>query len=378
MKIIETWPLPSASPGTSRSLKIIRYGVRGNRPKVYIQAGLHADEAPGYIVLHHLMELLDEADSRGVINGEIIVVPAANPIGLSQWRDEWLNGRFDFSNSVNFNRKHLALSSRVAEKIAGKLGPVSQKNIELIRDCMSEVISDITPEDEAGHLKHQLLNLSHDADIVLDLHCDLQASMHLYMGTAHWPDGSDLAAYMGAEAILLAADSGGDPFDEANSKIWWELAQRFPDQPIPPACFAVTVELRGISDTDLKPANQDAKHLYSFLQNRGCLEGTPAEMPPLAGQATPLTGVDYIKADLPGIISYLKDVGTHVTKGETVAIIYNPLAEHEGNRTHEVKSRTEGLLFSRNVDRFARPGRIIAKVAGAAPLREDSGNLLTL
>ncbi len=378
MKIVETWPLPPASPGTSRSLDIIRYGSRGARPKTYIQAGLHADEAPAYLVLHHLTHLLDQASSQGIINGEIVVIPAANPIGLSQWRDEWLNGRFDFANSVNFNRNHHDLCAQVADKITGRLTPLAQKNIEIIRTSMAEIISGLSPADEAGHLKNHLLSLSHDADIVLDLHCDLQASMHLYMGTALWPDGSDLAAYLGAETILLASDSGGNPFDEANSRIWWELAKKFPDQPIPPASFAVTVELRGISDTGLELVQQDAAHLYSFLQNRSCIEGPAPEPPPLAGNATPLTGVDYIKAEKPGIISYLKEVGTFVSKGETVAIITNPLAKSENDRTHAVKSRTEGRLFSRNVDRFARPGRIIAKIAGAEPLREESGNLLTM
>ena len=378
MKIVESWPLPAAAPGTSRSLKIYRYGTKGARPKVYIQAGLHADEAPGFVVLHHLTELLDQASNRGIINGEIIVVPVANPIGLSQWRDESLNGRFDFSNSVNFNRNHIDLVKQVAEQISARLGPVPQKNIDLIRDCMSEILSDMNPEDEAGHLKHKLLSLSHDADIVLDLHCDLQASMHLYLGTALWPDGTDLAAYMGAEAILLAADSGGTPFDEANSRLWWALAERFPDHPIPSACFAVTVELRGISDTDGEMTQRDAHNLYSFLQNRDSIDGAAPEPPELRSSATPLTGVDYIKAEVPGIITYLKEVGSFVKKGETIAEIINPLAEQQDDKIYPVRSSAEGKLFSRNVDRFARPGRIMAKVAGKEPLREDSGNLLTL
>ena len=123
---------------------------------------------------------------------------------------------------------------------------------------------------------------------------------------------------------------------------------------------------------------QDAGNLYSFLQKRSCIGGSAPKPPPLAGNATPLTGVDYIKAEKPGIISYLKEVGAFVRKGETVATITNPLAENENARVHAVKSCTEGHLFSRNVDRFARPGRIIAKIAGAEPLREDGGNLLTM
>ena len=377
MKRIETSYLPPSSPGTKRSIEIIHYTGSSPGPKVYIQAGLHADEAPGYVVLFLLRKLLDQADDRGELKGEIIVVPAANPIGLSQWRDETLQGRFDFFNSVNFNRQHQDLIERVAEKVAPHLSPSPQENIALIRKITAEILSEITPQDEAEFLKILLFSLSHDADIVLDLHCDLEALMHVYLGTPLWPDGTDLAAYLGAEAILLAANSGGTPFDEANSRPWWALAEKFPNRPIPTACFAATVELRGLADTETRQAHKDAKNLYSFLQNRGAVSGNAPELPLLRQEATPLTGVDYIKATVPGVVSYLKEPGTMVTQGQIIAEIMNPLAESENDRITKVIAQTDGMFFSRNRDRFARPGRIIAKIAGKEPLREENGHLLT-
>ncbi len=41
------------SPGTARSLTVHRFGAPGARPKAYLQAGVHADEIPGLLVLHH-------------------------------------------------------------------------------------------------------------------------------------------------------------------------------------------------------------------------------------------------------------------------------------------------------------------------------------
>ena len=332
---------------------------------------------PVYVVLFHLRKMLDQAEAQGEIKGEIIVVPAANPIGLSQWQNEAMQGRFDSANSINFNRNHQDLAGKIAEEITGRLSGDPDKNIELIRNTTRELVGQITPADETESLKLLLFSLAHDADIVLDLHCDLEALMHLYLGTALWPDGTDLAAYLGAEAILLASDSGGTPFDEANSKLWWDLAEKFPDVPIPPACFSATVELRGSADTSISVAREDARNLYSFLQNRGVVAGTPAELPDLKQEATPLTGVDYIKATGTGIISYLKKPGDIVAKDEVVAVMLNPLAESEEQRVTEIKSSTDGIMFSRNTDRHARPGRIIAKVAGKRPLREESGHLLT-
>ena len=281
MKSSETRVLPQVSPGTRRSLTILRYGLAGSRPKAYLQAGLHADEAPGYPVLQTLIEKLDKATEQGAINGEIVIVPAANPIGLAQWRDEMLQGRFDFVNSINFNRQHHDLISRLIDVIGPKLGKDAEQNVKVIRTCSGEIIADLQPEDEAAMLKQLLLSLSYDADIVLDLHCDLEALMHVYIGTPLWSDAEDLSAQMGAEATLLATDSGGTPFDEANSRPWWVLAEQFPEHPIPPACLAATVELRGLADTDPEMIEHDSDNLFSFLQRRGLISGTPEQLPKL-------------------------------------------------------------------------------------------------
>jgi predicted deacylase len=374
MKTTERLNLPSTSPGTSRSLSIIRYGTPGSGPKVYVQAGLHADEAPGFLVAYHLEQLFDHAE----IKGEIILVPVANPIGLSQWRDDLLHGRFDFVNSINFNRHHHDLTDIIADRAADLLGDDATQNVSIIRTCTAAILQEVEPEDEAEYLKKILLSLSHDADIVLDLHCDHEALMHIYMGTPLWPDSRDLAAQLGAEVTLLAKNSGGNPFDEACSRLWWDLAAKFTSHPIPPACLAATIELRGAADTDPGVARKDAENIFYFLQRRNIIEGTAPQQPQLKNEATPLTGVDYVKAAVPGIITYLKKTGDWVKNGDVIAEIITPLPQADEQTLQQVKSRTDGLLFTRNCDRFARPGRVLAKIAGKKPLRDDDSNLLTL
>ena len=131
----------------------------------------------------------------------------------------------------------------------------------------------MAPQDEAEYLKHRLLSLAHDADIVLDLHCDDQALMHIYLGTPLWPGSADLSAQLGAEVTLLAEDSGGAPFDESCSRIWWQLAEKFPDYPIPPACLSATVELRGIADVSHENGAHDAENIFIFLKKKGICPG---------------------------------------------------------------------------------------------------------
>ena len=364
--------------GNERALTIIRYGSGSAGKKAYVQAGLHADEAPGYLVMHHLIDLLDAADAAGTIEGEILLIPVANPIGAGQWRDEVLRGRFDYFDNTNFNRKHVDITEKVAENIQDALTDSPDKNKAIIRQAMTDVLHDLSPEDESAQLKHLLLSLSFDADIVLDLHCDYQAVTHVYMGSPLWPEASDLSAQIRSEATLLAKVSGANPYDEACSRIWWELAEKFPAYPIPFACLAATIELRGISDVSHELASHDAENIFLFLQRRGLIPGKAAELPTLINDATPLRGVAHVKATAPGVVVYFKTPGDAVQKGDVIAEIVNPLESDQNSRVTRVKSTIDGILISVNVDRFARPGRMLAKIAGKKPLTDKGENLLTL
>ena len=75
--------LLSPSLGSRKNLVSFHYGTPGARPKVYIQASLHAEELPGMLVAHHLRSLLDRAEAAGALAGEVVLVPAANPIGVA-------------------------------------------------------------------------------------------------------------------------------------------------------------------------------------------------------------------------------------------------------------------------------------------------------
>jgi predicted deacylase len=376
-KTIKQHVIPASSLANARTLTEIRYGDQKAVNKAYIQAGLHADEAPGFLVMHHLINLLDSADAAGKIDGHILLVPVANPIGISQWRDERLQGRFDFFDSINFNRRHLDITVQIAKRVKNRLQDSPRENVTLIRKTAGKVLGSLAPRDEAAYLKHLLLTLAVDADVVLDLHCDDQALIHVYLGTPLWPEAADLSAQLGAEVTLLAEDSGVTPFDEACSRTWWNLAEKYPDYPIPSACLAATVELRGISDVSHARGAQDAGNIFLFLQRRGFIQGVPPEVPPLRNQATPLRGVEHIKAQAPGVVVFLKKPGDRITKGDVIAEIVNPLEEVAKNRITRVKSSIEGLLFSINTDRYARPDRILAKIAGKVPFKDKGENLLT-
>ena len=365
-------PLMAPSPGTSRDLVMHRFGAPGARPKAYIQGSLHADELPGGLVAHHLGGLLDNAD----VTGEIVLVPAANPIGLDQRVMGHHLGRHFGGTGDNFNRGYPDLTDAVAEQVEDRLGSDQAANADLVRAAMAAAAAELKPTTELDTLRFTLMRLAADADIVLDLHCDQEAELYIYLGEDLWPEARDLSADLGAVATLLALDSGGGSFDEAFSLPWWNLKQRHTDKPIPAGCLSTTVELRGSADVYDDLAAQDAAGLFRFLQRRCLVAGDPGPLPALIAEATPLTGCDMIRAPVGGIVAYRRQLGETVAAGDVIAEIVDQTAPPDRART-PVAARTAGRLFSRSDQRWARAGQPIAKVAGTEPLPDRGDYLLS-
>jgi hypothetical protein len=369
--------LPAPVPGTRRQVRVLRFGAEGARPKAYLQAGLHGDELPGILALARLIEFLEDAQRSGRVLGEAVVVPVANPIGLAQVLMDRHTGRYDLALMTNFNRGWPDLAEAVAGDVAGRLGDDAAANVAAIRAALVGRAAALPEAGENRALRKLLFGLACDADLVLDLHCDLEAVPHLYVGTPLWPDAADLAAELGARAVLLAEVSGGEPFDEACSGPWWALARRFPERPIPAACLAATVELRGLTDVSEAVADRDAEALWRFLQRRGVVAGDPGPLPELPVEATPLAGVAMVRAPSGGIVSYEAAPGEVVRAGQRIAVIVDPLAAERRARRHAVAAPIDGVLYARSQNRLARAGELVAKIAGREPLPERAGKLLS-
>jgi predicted deacylase len=127
-------------------------------------------------------------------------VPAANPIGLAQAIHGAAFGRFDLTTGVNFNRAYKHVANDLKQSLAGKLGQDAAANVALIREHARASIAAWTPATDAETLKKTLMTLAIDADIVLDLHCDNEAVLHIYAGTPLAEAIAPLSAIMGSHA----------------------------------------------------------------------------------------------------------------------------------------------------------------------------------
>ncbi|MHC8317567.1 succinylglutamate desuccinylase/aspartoacylase family protein [Pseudomonas sp. LB3P31] len=356
-------PLLTRTPCTRRELISLHYGQAGRAGKVYLQASLHADELPGMLALHHLRQLLDRAEAHDEILGEIVLVPIANPIGLEQTLMHDAMGRFDFNSGENFNRRYPDLAAMVANRLADKLTEEPDQNVQIIRRTMLDALQQLHPGSEIDSLRRAQLLLAVDADVVLDLHCDAQAVVHLYAETPCREQIEPLARYIGAQATLLADGSGAGSFDEACGQPWWRLAEQFAGR-VPSGCLAATVELRGEALVEHALAAQDAAALYAFLQYRGIIKGTPPPMPALPHPATPFEGSLTLRAPCAGLVVFLHQPGAWIECAEPVVHIIDPIS----GVTQVVCSAVSGLMYMRSAIRFAAAGVELCKVAGATVL----------
>ncbi|MBI1172956.1 succinylglutamate desuccinylase [bacterium] len=358
---IETLSLTGASAGTRRELTLYRYGAARAQPKVYLQAGLHADEMPGVLVLQHVMDLLDEASSRGQIIGEICIVPVANPIGLSQWTHQRPLGRQDADSLKNFNRGFPDLAKLVGPAIERQLTPEPERNLSLIRGAFRKALSDLRPRTDLEEMQVGLMMWSCDADYVLDLHCDHFAVMHLYASSERPDVTSLLCRAVGARLALIEDFSGANAFDEAHAAPWRSLREKYGAR-VPQGCFAATLEYRGQLDVEDALARDDALHLMTFLAAVGALTGVEAKPAHPDAPHLPLAGAAEIVAPQGGVLTWQAHPGDKVAAGQVLGHIVDPVSR----RRMAVTAPIAGLMFRTEFWRACQRGQTLAHVAGAA------------
>jgi len=378
-KIVETIELLSPSPGTSRTIAVHHYGTPGKGPKAYFQGAIHADEYPGLLVANHLVALLDQAEQDGLITGEVVVVPVANPIGLDQCLNGSHRGRYELCSGGNFNRDWPDLSDAVAGKVRGHLGKDEASNVKAIRKALTQAVAELPENNEFDSLRKALLGQSVTADFVFDLHCDLEALMHLYASRRHRDLAVELGRDIDARVVLLENEPGGAPFDEANAGVWWRLRDKIGAKcPFPDACFATTVELRGVLDVEDSLAALDARGMYRFLQRHGLIKGPGEPVPDTPLQPTPLEGTDVLSSPGAGIVVYHKQIGDQVRAGDVVAELIDLMEPDPKKARTPIVSKATGLFFARMTERLMRPGAEIGKIAGPEPLaHRKAGQLLS-
>jgi predicted deacylase len=320
------------------------------------------------LVAHHLRQRLAALQAAGPrASAKSCWCPRPTRWACTSGCRHGYQGRFDLASGENFNRHYADLTDAVAGG-ARPSRPRRAANVACVRAALREAVAALPARPARWTACAACCwALAVDADIVIDLHCDSEACC-----TCTPPRllaaAEPLARCLGVQAVLLAESSGGDPFDEACS-----MSVAGPGKapraalPLPQACLAVTVELRGEADVEHALAAADAEGLLHFLALQGLLDVAAAEPPPLRCTATPLAGSVPIVAPHGGVVVFARSRATRCRPGPDCR------THQPAHRRHHAAARpVAGLFFARDNRRFARAGSRLGKVAGTQALRQGS------
>jgi len=162
-----------------------------------------------FAVLNQLMRRLDSADRNGDFRGHCVIVPVANPIAASQRVHGQRLGQTDLDSGEPFNSHYPRLLESVAKLATRHLRGDPQYDRLIVRGALRAALAKTEPLRPVDHLRHTLLSLACDADVVLDLHGKRDALTHMYLGSRLWPQASDLHRQMQSRATLLAENNRG-------------------------------------------------------------------------------------------------------------------------------------------------------------------------
>ena len=366
------------SPGAQFTLPIYEFGQTKKGPKIYLQAGMHADEHPGMLVLHHLMDLLEKAEKENQLAAHFVILPVVNPLGLTHITHHHHYGRYHLTNGLNYNRGWPDFAQILASQdgFTDGLCQDAEANQAYVRSLISQWLASSSPVTALEKHRHIVMSYCFDADMVLDLHCDDVALNHLYIVPQNLPRYQGLADRMGSQATLTAENSGGGSFDEVWTGLWIELQSRFPDVPWPAPVLSTTLEYRGQADVFDDISSQDAQGLFDFFCDEGLITKAPST--PLVPSVPPtdLAACEVLRVSQAGLIAYYVKLGDEVKTGDVIADLILLDGSHPARERVPIKAGTDGIIFSMMASKYVWPGTSIAKIAGQQKLASRGTYLL--
>ncbi len=364
------------TPGQTTDLVYYVVGPHDAPEKVHLQAALHADEHPGTMVLHHLLPMLRQADESGLLRARFTVMPLVNPLGMANLSLTRHNGRYDPNSGINYNRRWPDLFSAIRTQISGRLSEDEIFNVTLIRKAVASWIDAQHPRTAAEQLRLLILREAHDAEFILDLHCDDDALPYFYTSPELMPELEDLADWMGAAAALTAADSGGGSFDEVLPQLYRKVALSNPGKPVPMASATATLEYRGMADVTDAYGGDDARRLWGFLCGRNLIDADAGPPPGRAVSGTPFEATEVLRVESPGLVAYRVELGEEVRAGQPVADLIALDGPEAFMTRMPIVAGTDGFVLSRAAGKYARRGTAIMKIVGTRPLPGRRGAYL--
>lgn len=306
--------------GVQLTIPVYRLKSKMAGAKVYIQANMHGAEVQGNAVIFQLLEILKNTE----FNGEITLVPYANPVACNHKNGEYTLGRFDPITGVNWNRMY-HFNENIVTPFAKQY--LDADDIEIERTFKQLLQTEITNKLEHNQyglttgqrIAYQLQRMAQQADIVLDLHTGPISSKHLYC-----PEYAKASAsYFNIEHVILMPNEFDGAMDEANFCPWWSLQTEFKrlGRSFNFNKESFTVELGSQEQINLEVAKEDARGILSYLAAKNIV--ATEQYPPanITRYGCYLKDYKAFYSPMGGMVDYLAEFGKPLPAGEPLARI---------------------------------------------------------
>lgn len=312
-------PIQSLASGDSLSILVHQF-KGGPGPKFYIQANIHGPEVAGTALVSNLVKILKK---QKALQGEIILVSSANPIGLNSkiggFSIGYINLNGDSSN--NWNRIFFDLTKQFdIESVAKDSENSNISNIkEIYQKKLIKALEGIETEKSLYGLSIEqklaltLQKLSVDADFVIDLHSAGINQTHLYA----FPGLIAIAKIFGIQHVLELPLNFTGSFDESFYLPWTALAQAYTNlkgKELEHNKESYTLELENDNQIDSVKTAHYTEMILNYLKSKKMLKGSVklCQDPLWVCKSD-----DYIKyfAPVGGLVEPMVVVGQKVKKG---------------------------------------------------------------
>jgi len=308
---------------------------------------MHGAEVQGNAVIFQLLEQLKNLS----LNGDITLVPYANPVGCNHKNGEYTLGRFDPITGVNWNRMYHFDESQI-QHFAQQHMKSNAENIErefkalMLNEIEQKLDHNIYGLTTGQRIAYQLQRLAHQADIVLDLHTGPISSKHLYC-----PEyAKNSARYFDIPHTILIPNSFDGALDEATFCPWWHLQEAFRSLG---RKFSITnttmssnvdgilkesftVELGSQEQIDLDVAKEDALGILSYLQSQAVINSDRFTPKPMTRYLCQLEDYKALYSPMGGMVDYLAEFGQPLAEGQPLARILRMDNYGDGDPLHYI------------------------------------------
>jgi predicted deacylase len=347
MNLISKEVMHVGEMASGAALTVPVYRINGSQqgPSVYIQANMHGAEVQGNAVIFQLLEQLKHIE----LNGDITLVPYANPVACNHKNGEYTLGRFDPITGVNWNRMYHFDASMIAPFAKEYLSRSNEEIEVAFKALMLEKIEQKLNHNVYGlttgqRIAYQLQRLAHQADIVLDLHTGPISSKHLYC-----PEyAQESAKYFDIPHTIFIPNSFDGALDEATFCPWWQLQSALAtlerdfsikshaDDHSHIVKESFTVELGSQEQIDLDVAHQDALGILSYLQYQNVINVNDYHPKEMTRYSCMLKDYKALYSPMGGMVDYLAEFGKPLPAGEPLARILRMDNYGDGDPLHYI------------------------------------------